>query len=189
MKRHLTFANVAAALALFFALGGSAVAARHYLINSTSQINPKVLRELRGANGHNGAAGAPGQLGAQGPAGASGAPGTQGPAGPVNLSGIQLIEGQELVGSGVVGGPIAYCPPGTRAISGGGNVGMSASPIGAIETARGREGWFVLISNHTGFAVSVGVQVLCAGSGQAVAASSHHQLEAAYAAAKARLGG
>jgi hypothetical protein len=37
-----------ALVALFVALGGTAVAARHYLITSTSQIKPSVLKLLRG---------------------------------------------------------------------------------------------------------------------------------------------
>jgi hypothetical protein len=40
-----------ALVALFFALGGSAVAASRYLITSTSQIKPSVLKTIRGAPG------------------------------------------------------------------------------------------------------------------------------------------
>jgi hypothetical protein len=46
MRRHLTYANVAATLALIFAMSGSALAAKHYLLSSTSQISPKVLKSL-----------------------------------------------------------------------------------------------------------------------------------------------
>jgi hypothetical protein len=41
-------ATMIALIALFFALGGSALAASHYLISSTSQIKPSVLRAIRG---------------------------------------------------------------------------------------------------------------------------------------------
>ena len=41
-------------LALFFALGGSAIAAKTFLITSTSQIKPSVLAKLKGKNGKNG---------------------------------------------------------------------------------------------------------------------------------------
>jgi hypothetical protein len=39
--------NLVAFIALFFALAGTGVAASHYLITSTSQIKPSVLRALR----------------------------------------------------------------------------------------------------------------------------------------------
>ena len=50
---------MAATLALFFALGGSAVAARHYLITSAKQISPRVLRAITAAAGAQGATGIP----------------------------------------------------------------------------------------------------------------------------------
>src|SRR4051794_27947607 len=81
MRRHLTYANVAATLALVFAMSGGALAAKHYLINSTSQINPKVLKKLRGRTGKTGATG---KQGAAGAAGAAGVEGRQGPTGPSN---------------------------------------------------------------------------------------------------------
>ena len=38
MRKGFSYANVTATLALFFALSGGALAAKHYLINSTNQI-------------------------------------------------------------------------------------------------------------------------------------------------------
>ncbi len=58
-------------------MSGGAFAANHYLIDSTKQISPKVIRTLRGHNGRNGAAGA---RGAQGATGAQGPQGIPGPA-------------------------------------------------------------------------------------------------------------
>ncbi len=78
MRRHLTYANVAATLALVFAMSGGALAAKHYLVNSTSQINPKVLKKLRGKVGPRGATG---PAGASGPAGTTGTTGKDGPPG------------------------------------------------------------------------------------------------------------
>jgi hypothetical protein len=46
--RKPSITSVIAVLALFVALAGSAVAASRYLITSTSQISPGVLRQLRG---------------------------------------------------------------------------------------------------------------------------------------------
>jgi hypothetical protein len=55
--------NVVAWLALFVALGGTSLAASHYVINSTKQINPKVLKKLKGNKGPKGATGATGATG------------------------------------------------------------------------------------------------------------------------------
>jgi hypothetical protein len=72
VRRHLTYANVTATLALIFAMGGSAIAARHFLITSTKQIKPSVLRSIEAhATGAPGAPGAPGAAGREGPAGLS----------------------------------------------------------------------------------------------------------------------
>lgn len=84
MRRHLTYANVAATLALVFAMSGGALAAKHYLIESTSQISPKVLKKLKGRAGATGRTGAAGPAGAAGAAGKDGAPGKDGARGPSN---------------------------------------------------------------------------------------------------------
>src|ERR1700722_4091673 len=72
-RKRMTYGNVVATLALFLAIGGgTAFAARHYLITSTHQIKPSVLRSLHGARGPRGRNGAAGATGATGAAGASG---------------------------------------------------------------------------------------------------------------------
>lgn len=82
IRRHLSYANVVATLALLFAMSGGALAASHYLINSTKQISPKVLSTLKGT-GKAGSQGPPGPAGLQGTAGAQGQPGAPGqPGGP-----------------------------------------------------------------------------------------------------------
>jgi hypothetical protein len=81
MRRRLSYANVVATLALVFAMSGGALAANHYLINSTKQINPKVLKKLKGKTGSSGKTGAAGTNGAAGTAGKEGATGKEGPAG------------------------------------------------------------------------------------------------------------
>lgn len=79
----MTYANVVATLALLFAMSGGALAAKHYLVTSTGQISPKVLKELKkpGARGAIGPAGPAGPAGATGAAGVNGSPGAQGPQG------------------------------------------------------------------------------------------------------------
>jgi hypothetical protein len=83
LRSRLTYSNVAATLAVFFAMSGGAYAASHYLITSTKQISPKALKALKGHNGANGANGAAGPAGA----GTAGAAGPQGPAGPAGAGG------------------------------------------------------------------------------------------------------
>ncbi|HTQ68450.1 MAG TPA: hypothetical protein VMI13_07135 [Solirubrobacteraceae bacterium] len=46
LRRNLTYANVTATLALVFAMSGGALAAKHYLVNSTKQLNPRVIHSL-----------------------------------------------------------------------------------------------------------------------------------------------
>jgi hypothetical protein len=89
MRRRLCYANVVATLALVFAMSGGALAAGHYLLTSTNQISPKVLKALKGKSGPAGAAGFQGPPGAQGSAGVQGAKGESGPAGAAGAQGLK----------------------------------------------------------------------------------------------------
>lgn len=93
IRKRFTYANVAMTLALVFAMTGGAYAAKHYLITSTKQISPKVLKQLKGAKGANGANGAAGVAGAQGPQGPAGVKGETGPKGETGAKGEQGIQG------------------------------------------------------------------------------------------------
>jgi hypothetical protein len=106
IRNRLTYANIAATLALLFAMTGGAYAANKFLITSTKQISPKVLKSLKGTNGKNGAAGpagpagaagagTPGPAGPQGPAGPAGAPGAKGETGPAGAAGPEGKPGKE----------------------------------------------------------------------------------------------
>src|SRR2546425_9841526 len=80
-RRPFNYANITATLALLFAMSGGALAARHYMINSAGQINPKVLKKLKGnkgATGVSGTQGREGPLGREGPAGKEGKEGKEG---------------------------------------------------------------------------------------------------------------
>jgi hypothetical protein len=90
IRQRLGYANVIATLALVFAMSGGALAAKHYLIESTRQINPKVLKKLKGNIGRPGARGQVGAAGAQGAAGAAGAAGPEGARGPSDVYEVQL---------------------------------------------------------------------------------------------------
>lgn len=71
-------ATVIATFAFFLALSGGAMAASHYLITSTRQLSPKVIKALRGQSGKTGERGATGPQGPVGPTGPQGSVGTAG---------------------------------------------------------------------------------------------------------------
>jgi hypothetical protein len=94
-------AMLVAVLALLLAMGGSALAAHHYLINSTKQINPRVLKALkgrRGATGRPGVPGLPGAAGARGPQGKEGPRGKEGKTGEPGPFPSTLPSGKTLTG-------------------------------------------------------------------------------------------
>lgn len=72
-------ALVLAFAALLIALTGTAYGAKRYLVKSTKQISPSVLKKLKGNRGATGAQGARGEVG---PVGATGGAGATGPRGP-----------------------------------------------------------------------------------------------------------
>ena len=96
----------AAMLVALFALvlsmgGGAALAAKHYLISSTSQISPKVLTKLKGKTGPRGKTGLQGPQGLQGLQGFQGPQGPKGDAGTNGTNGVAVI--QRTTGSATPG--------------------------------------------------------------------------------------
>jgi hypothetical protein len=102
-RMRLTPSTVIATLALVFAMTGGAYAAKKYLITSTKQISPSVLKALKGKAGPAGPAGTgtAGAAGPQGPGGAAGAkgengvPGKEGPPGKNGTNGTNGAPGEE----------------------------------------------------------------------------------------------
>jgi hypothetical protein len=92
IRGRVSYASVAATLALVFAMSGGAYAAGRFVITSTKQIKPSVLKQLKGANGKPGAAG---PAGPAGPAGAVGAAGKAGAEGHEGKEGKEGVEGKE----------------------------------------------------------------------------------------------
>jgi hypothetical protein len=131
MRRHMTYANVAATLALLLAMGGGAIAATHYLITSTNQISPHVISQLRGHRGPRGATGKTGKRGRPGtPGGPRGRRGPEGPAGPPGLPGVQGPMGLTGVGKR---GPQGEPGPGALAPlpAGSSESGLYSMDVGA----------------------------------------------------------
>jgi Collagen triple helix repeat (20 copies) len=124
IRRRFNYANIAATLALVFAMSGGAVAAQRYLITSTKQISPKVIKALQG---HNGVAG---PVGAAGPNGQGGQTGLKGETGQEGKQGTEGKEGKE----GKAG---KEGPPGPQAISTLPSGSSESGQWAAISTATG----------------------------------------------------
>ena len=84
---RLTYANVAATVAVVFAMSGGAYAANKYVISSTKQIKPSVLKQLTGKGGPGGWRGGGGPAGRGGGGGPAAPPGPAGPTGPAGPKG------------------------------------------------------------------------------------------------------
>jgi len=132
-------AMVVACLALFVASAGTSIAASHYLITSTKQIKPSVLKQLKGARGpagpsatpaaalpgQKGDTGATGATGPAGPKGDTGANGIDGTVGPIGLQGPKGDTG--LTGpTGAKGDTGAQGPQGLKGDTGA--AGATGSP-------------------------------------------------------------
>jgi Collagen triple helix repeat (20 copies) len=130
-KKRLSYANITLTIALVFAMSGGALAASRYLITSTKQISPKVLRSLTGK------AGAAGPAGVTGPAGAPGLQGSQGPVGPAGSQGLEGKAGA----NGVDGAPGTSV---TSAVAGQGECeagGVKLTSVtGTSSVCNGKEG-------------------------------------------------
>lgn len=174
--RKPSLPSIIACLALFLALGGSAVAANHYLITKSSQIKPSVLKLLKGRAGRAGATGPQGTAGATGAIGPQGLAGTKGLQGPKGeaaaLSPLTEVESPEIgyVFSAELGAYIAaagaVCSAGEKVISGGFfNEGVPVATL-SFKNEAGNT-WIFAGIKETSAGV-VGAIAYCAKEGQAV---------------------
>lgn len=129
--RRLSPSLVIAIFALVLALGGSAVAAKRYLITNTKQISPKALQEIAavaanqgpaGSAGSDGSAGAPGQPGPKGDQGPQGERGPAGQTGPPGPPGSSIGSDAGEIGWAVVDGQ------GTLVRASGPGIGSTRAP-------------------------------------------------------------
>lgn len=142
-------ATALAALALFFSLGGTTIAASHYLVSNTAQIEPSVLRSLKAATSSAGLSHV------------------------TYASTVGGVEGDSQNGTTV------RCPSGQIAISGGvyvnsanplDSVAASIPHIGSGSHVPNEwEGWE---SNATGSTQTFTVYAICASAGSTKVASS-----------------
>src|ERR1700730_9031762 len=139
MKRR-----IALALALFFALSGTAMArghssGGHYVITSTSQISPSVLANLKGRAGPQGVPGSGplGPQGLQGLVGPIGLPGERGPQGKEGPTGPQGPNGGQGP-AGTPGGPGVSGATGAAGATGPNGTGHGVTgPTGPTGTGGG----------------------------------------------------
>jgi hypothetical protein len=171
MRNHLV-----AYLALFFALGGTSVAAVQALprnsVGSPQIKNHSILkvdmnrRTVAALRGRRGARGPAGPAGARGATGATGPRGATGPAG---LSGYVRASSTTIsVPAGTQGTAFAPCPAGTQPLGGGWfqtTAGAAAFRVLADSvgtTGAGVFGWEVTVANDGLTAASFRAQALCA---------------------------
>jgi hypothetical protein len=179
MKSKLSPAMVVSLIALFVALGGSAVAARHYVITSSSQVKNGALKAVDLSRSARRAL-----RGARGPVGPAGMPG---PPGPSTLGHLTRVDQQKTLAPGAVDSVDATCPAGQNVVSGGFQSVGADSEVFFADTFGSPNTWSVGLDNFDStLSATVDAIAFCAPAGSAVAAtarSSHARAAVARAVA------
>lgn len=144
IRNHLCYANLAATLALFIALGGTSYAAititgqnvKDGSLGSKDVRNSSLLARdfkagqlptgAQGIQGPQGPTGPQGQPGPAGPPGDEGAPGAQGPPG---ISGYEIVTAGTVTDSSSPKFVAVACPTGKRVLGGGAVPNASGADI------------------------------------------------------------
>lgn len=174
VRKRLTLSNVGLMIALVFAMTGGAYAAKKYVITSTKQISPTVLKQLRGKNGSNGQAGS---VGLQGPAGTPGKDGSPGAPGKDGQPGKDGKEGSPWTVDGTL--PSNKTLKGEWSISGTGSIAVDSfsfalplkkAPIKHYINMAGKEPFY----NATSETIEERTQAECPGSAAEPTAEPGH---------------
>ncbi len=148
IRTRVNASTIVAIVALVFAMTGGAYAAKKYLITSTKQISPSVLKSLQGKVGPAGANGAQGAAGPAGPAGPAGAKGETGAAGKDGAQGNEGAQGKEGAtgAKGAAGAKGASGPEGSPWTLGSGTLPSGKTETGTYGFAASTEGSFGIAS-------------------------------------------
>ncbi len=161
ISKQFNYTNIALTVALVFAMGGGAYAAGKYLITSTKQISPKVLKSLigkPGARGPAGVAGPAGPAGAKGETGASGAAGKEGVAGKGGINGesVSAKEVKTTEAACAKQGGSSFAVGGATTLACNGKEGSAWTDKGTLPKAASERGQWA-ISGHTPVFVLTGL--------------------------------
>lgn len=111
LRTRFGIPGIVSVIALVFAMTGGAFAAKKYIITSTKQIKPSVLKSLKGEEGPRGLAGTNGTNGTNGKDGAQGSAGTHGTDGTDGTNGTVGTDGKNVVTGTATSTPVTgECP-------------------------------------------------------------------------------
>lgn len=141
IRKRINYTSVAITVAALFAMTGGAFAAGKYLITSTKQISPKVLKSLEGKTGQAGPAGLAGPTGPAGATGPAGPTGAGGPKGDTGEAGKESKQGE----TGKQGNPGTSVtsstePKGANCAEGGSKFVAANGTTYACNGAEGKQG-------------------------------------------------
>jgi hypothetical protein len=166
-KRKISASMLVAVVALFVALGGVATAASKYIITSSRQIAPGVLKQMT----KHGPRGLRGPKGATGATGADGATGTAGTPGATGVAHVSYVTSTLSVAADSVS-PVqtTLCPSGSYAVGSSSSIGGIDTVVSA-STGASQFSWFA--SDESAFAANIVFYGVCAsGPGLTITASA-----------------